>query len=73
MLQLGGGATAEKGVPQGTLFQRVDSDCIQNLGPNRISRLSAPQWLSACLFTLLGTVPGRLEPSEAVEFARRDS
>lgn len=53
----------------GTLFQRVNSDRVQNFGPNRISRLSALQWLGDCLFTLLGTLPGSLEPSEATELA----
>lgn len=32
----------------GTLLQRVNSDHVENLGLNRISHLSAPQWLGDC-------------------------
>lgn len=54
----------------GTLLQRVNSDRVQNLGPNRLSHLSAPQWLGDCLLTLLRTLPGSLEPSEVLVLAR---
>lgn len=73
MLRQEGGAQPRRESSKGTSFQRVNSDRVQNLGPNRISRLSAPQWLSDCWFTLLETVPGVLEPSEAMQFACRDS
>lgn len=53
----------------GTLLQRVNSDHVENLGLNRISHLSAPQWLGDCLLTLLGTLPGSLEPSEVLELS----
>lgn len=53
----------------GTLLQRANSDRVQNLGPSRISHLSAPQQLDDYLLILLGTLLGSLEPSEVMELA----
>lgn len=53
----------------GTLLQRVNFNRVQNLGPNRLSHLSAPQQLGDYLLTLLGTLPGSLDPSEVMELA----